>query len=476
MSPIPPSKPSDGSFELSPTPARTKEENQERAFTAASRRKDRTLDARIESANRASALHKKRTGRALKITRAIVAAEGMYEEIDEHYEAKRLRYRQVQDAQIDQDFDNSLLVGLAGMSSMPSLSHSLQLPSSHMQTPQPAPHMPSSQESGLADRRASTLMPNRPIHGARHLSLGDISQLRISSGPRTDPLSRCSNVMSTPGADFSPSYSSPIQMQAAQAQDQVPNYVNTTASCPIRQQPPHAGYPSNSPEAYMGGLPMNSGQFRNRLASAPTIPSQAQVHSQVHSQAATPAPPRSSAAVHGTTHQHNRVRSEPGPIPVSVSTPKLTSPASSSSYSGPLRTNSSSTISLDATEPLPTPRSTPPHTPTTKSSCPVPLMGMNMSMGYGYGYNPGFNTNTNTGTTAPFKYTPEEMQNLDFHVDLQISPTTLTDEEFDDFRQFASGIDGNHFLSSFDSSMDPGHATFDFGLSETNLGGGAEVF
>ncbi|GAB1210596.1 hypothetical protein APSETT445_009391, partial [Aspergillus pseudonomiae] len=68
-------------FEISPNP-RTREENQERdptnetrAFIAASRRKDRSLDARLESANRASQLHKQRTGKALLITREIVEKE-----------------------------------------------------------------------------------------------------------------------------------------------------------------------------------------------------------------------------------------------------------------------------------------------------------------------------------------------------------------------------------------------------------------
>ncbi|EAT78039.2 hypothetical protein SNOG_14499 [Parastagonospora nodorum SN15] len=53
---------------------RTHEENQERV---------RSLEARIESARRASEIHKKRTGRALRVTEQDVINEEMYEEEDD---------------------------------------------------------------------------------------------------------------------------------------------------------------------------------------------------------------------------------------------------------------------------------------------------------------------------------------------------------------------------------------------------------
>ncbi|KAJ5245006.1 hypothetical protein N7489_005102 [Penicillium chrysogenum] len=68
---------SDQDLHFYPIP-RSPEENQERAFIAASRRKDRSLDARVKSANRASSLHKRRTGKAFHITKEIVEEEGMY--------------------------------------------------------------------------------------------------------------------------------------------------------------------------------------------------------------------------------------------------------------------------------------------------------------------------------------------------------------------------------------------------------------
>lgn len=54
-----------------------------RAYIAASRRSDRSLEARIESARRASEIHKKRTGRGLRVTEEDVVNEEMYEEDDD---------------------------------------------------------------------------------------------------------------------------------------------------------------------------------------------------------------------------------------------------------------------------------------------------------------------------------------------------------------------------------------------------------
>ena len=53
------------------------------AYIAASRRSDRSLEARIESARRASHIHKRRTGRALRVTEQDVVNEEMYEEEDD---------------------------------------------------------------------------------------------------------------------------------------------------------------------------------------------------------------------------------------------------------------------------------------------------------------------------------------------------------------------------------------------------------
>ncbi|KAI1072521.1 hypothetical protein NW752_008816 [Fusarium irregulare] len=72
-----------------PAPARkterSHEENQERAYIAASRRADRSIEARVQSAKMASEIHKKRTGKAFRITEEIVMKEEMYEEEDDDF-------------------------------------------------------------------------------------------------------------------------------------------------------------------------------------------------------------------------------------------------------------------------------------------------------------------------------------------------------------------------------------------------------
>lgn len=62
---------------------RSHEENQERAYIAASRRTDRSLEARVQSARMASEIHKKRTGKGFRISEEIVLKEEMYEEEDD---------------------------------------------------------------------------------------------------------------------------------------------------------------------------------------------------------------------------------------------------------------------------------------------------------------------------------------------------------------------------------------------------------
>lgn len=62
---------------------RSHEENQERAYIAASRRADRSIEARVQSARMASEIHKKRTGKGFKISEEIVMKEEMYEEEDD---------------------------------------------------------------------------------------------------------------------------------------------------------------------------------------------------------------------------------------------------------------------------------------------------------------------------------------------------------------------------------------------------------
>ncbi|RMJ12152.1 hypothetical protein CDV36_008209 [Fusarium kuroshium] len=59
---------------------RSRDEFRERAYVAASRRTDRNIKARMESAIMASEMHKKRTGKRLRITEDIVTGDAPYEE------------------------------------------------------------------------------------------------------------------------------------------------------------------------------------------------------------------------------------------------------------------------------------------------------------------------------------------------------------------------------------------------------------
>ena len=68
-------------------------QNQERAYTAASRRSDRGLEARYQSALMASEVHQRRTGKFLRITHEIVANEEMYEEEDDRLPLSRRSYQ-----------------------------------------------------------------------------------------------------------------------------------------------------------------------------------------------------------------------------------------------------------------------------------------------------------------------------------------------------------------------------------------------
>jgi len=56
---------------------------QHRAYIAASRRSDRSFERRVESARRAAEIHKRRTGRTLRVTEQNVINDEMYEEEDD---------------------------------------------------------------------------------------------------------------------------------------------------------------------------------------------------------------------------------------------------------------------------------------------------------------------------------------------------------------------------------------------------------
>ncbi|EAU36228.1 predicted protein [Aspergillus terreus NIH2624] len=299
-------------LDVSPNP-RTREENQERAFIAASRRKDRSLDARLESANRASLLHKQRTGKALLISREIVEKEAMYEEVDDRYKEKLNRMIQMQTMSMKDDFPHSLLTSL--------------------------PFRP----GGLQQRRASSMTPRASMDGIRKMSL-DLSGLRASvtdgmhGSPMASPMGMGPSYVMSPTFDASsqsPSYpnvvpasSGPLPSYLAPGQAPASTWASQTIG-PQAARGSWAGFPMPMGDLTMSAPPR---QFRDRMGSAPVIPVQA-------------VPSASGAR---TASQHSRNRSEPGQPQTLGRTPH---------------------VDMLPTEPLPTPELCPtpstPHSPTS---------------------------------------------------------------------------------------------------------------
>lgn len=247
-----------------------------RAFVAASRRKDRSLDARLESAHRASLLHKSRTGKALHITKEIVEKEAMYEEIDECYQEKRVRMLHAQNMQIEEQFQRHLLATFNSNS------------------------------------RASMAAPAPPRNeGKMNLDLTGLPSPfsdDMQQHPLTSPGLATPYVLS-PGlyeAGPQPPYMNGMSSTVGPASSQIPSYVQQMPTWPhaVPQQPvpwsaqgnmqnpnwpPHM---AQFADANAPGMPMQSFRARERLGSAPEIP--------VQPARTTIRPP-----------SHTRVRSEP---------------------------------------------------------------------------------------------------------------------------------------------------------------------
>lgn len=423
------------------------------AFIAASRRKDRSLDARLESASRASMLHKRRTGRALAVDRETVASELMYEEIDDTYRAKMQRYLRLQSAQLNQDFDNSLLSTFAGpvhglhLQMPPGLQLSMQSPQSPQSPTCTSPDQPSRpvahhRPSSWRANNPANRPANRPIHAARNMSI-DMSPLRNAlPSPGTD---------SPTEASFSP-FMSPDQVHAqAHCHAQVPPCV--AASTPYPQHlPAWESLFGNSVSAPAPGFPnwpsgpeagdMTTWKYRDRIASAPAIP--APVQAQL---ATTPAPARGPA-------QHARVKSEPGPAcpPSSMPLYYQVTPSLSDSSSG--------------SELLPTPRSATPLTRTPSISPPTipnpPETSVSSNM----------NIKTDPFCESDiFKHTPLELQGFDLGFGLDFEG--LDDQEYFEFSQLASTIDKRHAGST--QGMTPVVPVEAIGAGAGGRGDGSEM-
>lgn len=318
----------------------------------------------MESANRASSLHKQRTGKALLISREIVEREAMYEEVDDRYQEKINRMLHAQSMQLQTEFNRNLMAAFAN------------------------------RPSALHQRRASShLNPRASLNGIRKMSL-DLSGLRASvsdgmnTGPMTSPLAphQGSYVLSPTydGNSQSPSYPSVVPASSGQ----LPSYLTQTAGGPTWPAQLNGPQPMRSPwtggfvspvqqvpattMGEMGAMPVR--QFRDRMGSAPVIP----VHAMPSPLLATPAASsNSSATVPPTTttmssssstasagprpahpmYQHTRVRSEPGQALRTQSLANLS------------QLNSPPGMPMDSTEPVPTPDLCPtPSTPQSPTS------------------------------------------------------------------------------------------------------------
>ncbi|KAL4881428.1 hypothetical protein BJY04DRAFT_58144 [Aspergillus karnatakaensis] len=385
---------------ITPT-QRTKEENQERAFIAASRRKDRSLDARVDSAHRASGLHKQRTGRGLKITREIVESEAMYEEEDSNYRSK---VQHMMEAQVQ----------LGELMNADRFNWTLFHP--------------------LHQRRATThLARGGPIHGARKMSL-DLSQLRVSANePKTTPLEGMhpSQAMISPASHVSSScYSLTPQVQPGQMSSYVASGAPTTMQ------------PHNPPQQ----LPYHPRPFRDRLASAPSIPfhAHAQAQAQAHAQPQAQAQAQAGSIAPRGTSQHSRVRSEPGPAPLTNMT--------SSSSSSPFHPGFMSPSHL----PTPDPTASSPPTPVSQPATSNPPAGSDL---------PATEADSDKWSTA-------FLNDLNLHLDGEPFPHEPADQDFVDFSQFASTLDINaHSHLQMEMHMMPMPMPYDNVLAvDTNMG------
>ncbi|KAI3048277.1 hypothetical protein CBS147353_11718 [Aspergillus niger] len=361
---------------------RTKEENQERAFIAASRRKDRSLDARVKSANRASRLHKQRTGKALLISRDIVEQEAMYEEVDDRYQEKISRMLHAQSMQLQTEINHNLIATF--MDNRSSALHQPRATSSH-------------------------LNPPVSFNDIRKMS-SDLSGLCASvsegmhTGPMTSPLGPHESSYALPpsnthnGNAKSPSCRSVIPASSGQLSCYLtqtaggltwPAQLNGRQSVRLPWAARFAS-PAQVPPTTIGEMAtMPDRQFWDRICLAPVFPA----HKEPFPLLATPATLRSGATVPPTTttfsslsaslqahpmYQHTRVRSEPGQT---LRTQSLANLSHDIFPPG---------MSMESTEPVPTPDlcsiTSTPQSPASTGQSPD-LWGLDLKedecMGYG---------------------------------------------------------------------------------------------
>jgi hypothetical protein len=227
-----------------------------RAYIAASRRSDRSLEARVESARRASEIHKRRTGRSLRVTEQDVINEEMYEEEDDDLPLQYRRltaHLQTGSADFNRRLAAYLTNQVAMRSAMEQMAHGnygQYQPGMYPGNPNmfPSPMLP--QQQGMAQspsqyqRPAPYPSPHHPnfrqAHG-RAYSVQNIPTVNGSTSPaattRPNPMDRR---MSTP-ASAHPDLTSGQALKTEGVKPD-PDYLRQTQSATLPQAGSHS-YP-----------------------------------------------------------------------------------------------------------------------------------------------------------------------------------------------------------------------------------------
>ena len=174
------------------------------AYIAASRRSDRSLEARVESARRASEIHKRRTGRSLRVTEQDVVNEEMYEEEDDDLPVQYRRltaHLQTGSADFNRRLSNYLTNHVAMRSALDQAitnAYAQQYPNApqfaHNQSNYPSPFSPQSMKSQPSSKSYQPYptpgtQGYRPGHAARSASMSQTGSARSPSMQRLTPIS-----------------------------------------------------------------------------------------------------------------------------------------------------------------------------------------------------------------------------------------------------------------------------------------------
>lgn len=252
---------------------RTHEENQERAYIAASRRSDRSLEARVESARRASEIHKKRTGRSLRVREEDVMNEEMYEEEDDDLP---MQYRRI--SALNPNFLNGrlnqYLQGQAGVrqylhNAIYAANQNAQfnnqffnpmMASNNMQQPgMMQPHMFSNGPNGLPqspypiqNNMQQGMRPNNAHHRAASIATPQELLAYQQQSQNATPLPLDTRRMSVPAPTISPGVPSPSSSHPQSNSSSHPPTPHANGQSPVQMPTPHSASGQEHTPQYRG--------------------------------------------------------------------------------------------------------------------------------------------------------------------------------------------------------------------------------